>query len=87
MIKKFFDEDTINRVWLKGFVDSRYNSNIYRKDIYGAFMQRDKYGDVNCIFGWEVDHIFPVSKGGTDNMANLQPLSWQNNRAKGDRII
>jgi len=34
--------------------------------------------------GWEVDHIRPVSHDGGDDLANLQPLQWKNNRCKGD---
>jgi 5-methylcytosine-specific restriction endonuclease McrA len=46
-------------------------------------MQRSKYGQTTQ-FGWEIDHTRPVSKGGTDDLANLQPLQWENNRHKGD---
>ena len=47
-------------------------------------MKRQEHGDTNSKHGWEVDHIKPVARGGTDSMENLQPLQWENNRKKGD---
>ena len=36
-------------------------------------------------YGWEVDHIVPLNKGGLHKLSNLQvvPATW--NRSKGDR--
>lgn len=36
---------------------------------------------------WEVDHIIPVSKGGSFHYTNTQPLTITENREKSDKII
>lgn len=84
--KSVFGALTIEMVWQKGKTDPRYNANTYRQDVYGRWMKRDEYGACTQ-FGWEIDHIVPVSRGGSDALSNLQPLQWENNRRKGDRLF
>jgi hypothetical protein len=78
---KPFSEAAIEAVWKKGTPESFYTT--FRTDACGASMQRTQYGKTEQ-WGWEIDHIKPVAEGGTDDLANLKPLQWENNRHKGD---
>ena len=79
-----FNKEIIKRVWGKALPLLNDDPNRVRKDKCGAWIVFDEYGNRNSQFGWEIDHIIPSSKGGTDEIENLQPLQWENNVAKGD---
>jgi hypothetical protein len=78
-----FSQQQIEEVWNKGAKVDDYDAAKYRKDVAGAWMAKDKYGTETAL-GWEIDHVYPDSKGGTDNLTNLRPMQWENNRGKGD---
>jgi 5-methylcytosine-specific restriction endonuclease McrA len=79
-----FAQTTVGAVWRKGREIQDYDPATWRYDKCGQPMKFDDYGITDSKHGWEVDHIIPVSKGGTDDLSNLQPLQWDNNRKKGD---
>lgn len=60
--------------------------NLYRKDPYGNIMYKPSYGKESSM-GWEVDHIKPKSRGGSDSTRNLQALNIKINKNKGDTLI
>lgn len=79
-----FDKETIQKVWEKGRTVEGFDPNIIRKDFCNAWIMRNEYANCDSVFGWEIDHVYPESLGGDDNILNLRPMQWENNRAKGD---
>ena len=45
-------------------------------------MNWDNYG-----LYWEIDHIYPLAKGGSFHYTNTQPLTITENRVKSDKIL
>lgn len=78
-----FSDSKIEKIWdLAIVVDEKYKDE-WRQDFAGAWIHRSEYG-TESEYGWEVDHKKPLAKGGTDDLSNLAPLHWLNNRTKGD---
>ena len=82
-----FSATQVSIVWQKARPVQNYDPNQWRLDACGAFLDRTKYGDTNSVYGWEIDHILPICRGGTDDVSNLQPLHWKNNRKKADGVF
>ena len=78
------------RIWNKALKVEGYDPEKVRKDSCGAWIVYDRYNDKSSIFGWEIDHIYPLKgllKRNTpeeirDNILNLRPLNWLNNQSK-----
>ena|SRR3990167_5769576 len=79
--------DLIQQVWEKGTPVLGQDPNLWRLDSIGRLIYRFAHGDRWSMYGWEVDHIIPVAKGGSDYPWNLQPLHWRENAAKQDNLL
>lgn len=78
-------QKTSNKIATK---KSRYVSTSVRVDVF----KRDNFRCVFCGLTsgqtqLQIDHIIPVSKGGSNQIDNLQTLCVDCNRGKSDRIL
>lgn len=76
----------ISKVWSKAATVRGKNPNLYRRDPYNNIMYKPSYGKASEM-GWEIDHIKPVSRGGSDSIYNLQALNTSINRSKGNSLV
>ena len=81
---KTMTEENINSAWERATKVDNFDSNQFRKDACGAWIIRSHYGQRDSVYGWEVDHVYPQSMGGGDDMENLRAMQWENNMSKGD---
>ncbi len=79
-------QDQINKAWNSAKPIRGKDPDQYRQDPYGNVMARSSYGK-NTSQGWEVDHIKPTARGGSDATRNLQALNTEVNREKGDSLV
>lgn len=79
-----FPASVVRAVWDKGHLIPGRDPDEWRCDICGSTIRFLDHGNTKSRFGWEIDHVLPVSKGGKDDGANLRPLQWEINRLKGD---
>jgi 5-methylcytosine-specific restriction endonuclease McrA len=64
--------------------NKRYGKKESVKDYSGRKMLKAAYGDVNSSNGWNIDHIRPVSNGGSSLQCNLEICHIVTNQEKGD---
>ena len=75
----------IKDTWNEAKIIRGKNPDVWRKDKFDNKIRNGSYGTVG-EYGWEIDHKYPESKGGSEKDKNLQPLHWEENRKKGDKI-
>jgi len=79
-----FSPEVVEAVWQKARTMGVHET--LRVDAWGWTIVRSDYGNIRSRYGWEIDHIIPISQGGGDELTNLQPLQWENNRRKDEMM-
>ena len=80
-----FSKETKRKIWEKAEKIPGKDPAKYRKDPYGNVLRYESYGK-NIDMGWDIDHITPLSRGGSNNIGNLQALQIAMNRGKGNTL-
>lgn len=73
-------------------------SRLYRIKINGGNHTQFEWERLQARFNWRCvkcqerkpltkDHIIPISRGGTNNISNIQPLCRECNSSKGKKIV
>ena len=79
---KPFDAAIIEAVWNKA-VPSKQHPPL-RMDVRGTLIWKEGYSNTNSRFGWVIARRRPLSQGGGDDLDNLEPVQWENNRLNGN---
>ncbi|WP_299195128.1 HNH endonuclease domain-containing protein [uncultured Litoreibacter sp.] len=72
-------------VWHKARPVKGKNPKLFRRDGQGNVICKSAYGK-NSPKGWQVDHIFPKSHGGSNSRRNLQALQTRANQRKSNKV-
>jgi len=80
---RVFTKARRDEVWDRSSTVRGKSKTLYRRDIADNIVYKPSYG-LDSEGGWEIDHIKPVSKGGSDNLRNLQVLQTATNQSKGN---
>ena len=75
------NRETAMRLWNKAF-----GNTTRAVDFTYRVIDKGAYGDRNSDFGWNVDHILPVSHGGKTNDSNLIITHIKTNDEKADKF-
>ena len=82
-----YSNDIVWKVWAKGEIFAGNDPVFWRKDQCGAWIFRGHFMRKDSEYGWVIDHIKPISEGGTNDILNLRPMQWDNTARKSDGSI
>lgn len=71
-----YDREVVDRVWSLAQAVAGNDPEVWRKDEFGAWINRQDYRRRHSEFGWEIaDYGYRRQSGG---LASLRPMQWQN---------
>ena len=83
---KYNSKDCKDKVWNLAKPIKGKDPSKYRMDPSGQVIAYNAYGN-NTSKSWDIDHIKPASRGGSDCLRNLQALNSHTNRSVGNSLV
>ena len=62
-------------VWAKATIIEGFDPAVWRRDCAGQKIKFSKLSSPTSKWAWNIDHIVPRTRGGSDDLDNLQPLN------------
>jgi len=75
-----------DKVWGLAKTVRGHDPSEFRRDPTGSIISYKAYG-TNKQGSWDIDHIKPSSRGGSDCLRNLQALNSHSNRSIGNSLV
>jgi HNH endonuclease len=86
-LTNFSNKDMLKlAAWNKAQIDGQYDPKLFRKDRFGNWIKWTEHGQ-QTLYGWEIDHVVPVSWGGRDHPQNVAATYWLANRKKSNLFV
>lgn len=85
-------EDIKEIAWKGARIVENHDPNTERLDACGAWIHYDDFENYESDFGWDIDHVYPLSKlrllkvsrNLWNDVTNIRAMNWKNNQSKGN---
>ena len=65
--------------------ENDFGNNEVGYDFDGCEVRKGSYDQKGSQYGWNIDHIFPESMGGSNDFSNLQVTHMETNTERGNK--
>lgn len=86
MNTNYNNDGCVRAVWLKAKKINGKNPAIWMIDVMGKKIKFEYLNNVHSRYAWQIDHKIPQTRGGSDDIENLQPMNRADNIRFGNKL-